>query len=188
VTDRRSDLNAARTIWLTGLPSAGKTTLARALSARLRDQGRASLLLDGDALRAGLAVDLGFSERDRAEQSRRAAEVARLANDAGVNAVVALISPSREDRLRARRIVGAGRLRIVWIHAPLTVCEARDPKGLYRRARAGLLRDFTGIEAVYEEPLEAALCVNTEHASVEACLENLWQLLSSDWNAAPETA
>lgn len=161
------------TVWLTGLSGAGKSTLAAALAGRLRAAGRPQAVLDGDVLRAGLCRDLGFSDADRRENIRRVAEVARLMNEAGVTVVCALISPLRADRAMAREIVGDARFFEVHVAAPLAVCEARDPKGLYRRARAGLIPQFTGIDSAYEEPLAPQLRLPTGEQAVEVSVQAL---------------
>lgn len=142
----------ARVLWLTGLSGAGKSTLAAALHQRLVDAGVAAAVLDGDAVRAGLCRGLGFSPEDRRENIRRVAEVARLMREAGLVVICALISPLREDRAMARDIVGAAHFREVHVATPLEICERRDPKGLYRHARANALAQFTGVSAPYEEP------------------------------------
>lgn len=145
------------TVWITGLPAAGKSTLAKALEARLIDAGRLAYRLDGDNLRHGLCGDLGFSESDRAENVRRTAQVARLLADAGVVAIAALVSPYRNARELARELHEAEGLRFleVYVDTPLDVCEQRDPKGLYARARAGELSGMTGVDDPYEPSLEA---------------------------------
>ncbi len=147
-------------IWLTGLSGAGKSTLAVALAQCLNAQGHASYVLDGDALRTGLNADLGFSPADRHENIRRASEVAALFADAGLICIAALISPYRADRAAARKACRT-EFHEVHVSADLATCEARDPKGLYRRARAGELRGFTGIDAPYETPLHAELVIDT---------------------------
>lgn len=151
----------ALTVWLTGLSGAGKSTLAFALGAALRERRMAVSVLDGDVVRTGLCRDLGFSERDRHENIRRVAEAARLLNEAGVTVVCSLISPLRADRAMARDIVGADRFVEVHVSTPLAVCEVRDPKGLYRKAREGVLKEFTGISAPYEEPPSPSLSLDT---------------------------
>ena len=159
-------------IWLTGLSGAGKSTLAMDLEARLFGQGIRAFVLDGDNLRKRLSSDLGFAPEDRAENIRRVAEVARLFAEAGMVAVVALISPLRDDRDRARAIVGEG-FHEVHVRAGLETCESRDPKGLYARARAGRIAGFTGIDAPYEPPEKPELVIDTEATSVAACQEAL---------------
>ena len=149
-TDRARRMGQrAVTVWLTGLSGSGKSTIARELERTLHTQGRHAFVLDGDTLRTGLNQDLGFSREDRAENVRRTAEVARVLNDAGLIAVVALISPFRGERQRARQIVGAERFVEVYVDTPLDVCEARDVKGLYAKARAGEIPEFTGISSPY---------------------------------------
>jgi adenylylsulfate kinase len=167
----------ARTLWLTGLPGSGKSTLAMALDERLFASGRASFVLDGDNLRHGLCSDLGFSSEDRHENIRRVAEVAHLLNEAGLIVIAAFISPYRADRDMARRIVGDARFAEVHLATPLAACEARDPKGLYRKARAGQLSGFTGIDAPYEAPLAPALALDTSLLSIEQSLQRLMALV-----------
>lgn len=153
--------------WLTGLPGAGKTSVAAAAGRALSRHGRHVVVLDGDVLREGLCCDLGFDEDDRAENVRRAAEVARLMAQARLLVIVALISPSRAERLRARVIAGNLPFLEVFINTPLSVCEERDPKGLYKRARAGEILSFTGVSAFYEAPEAADLVLFTEGKSIE---------------------
>ncbi len=142
------------TVWLTGLPASGKSTLAAQVEARLLAHGRPAYLLDGDNLRHGLCGDLGFSAAERAENVRRAAQAARLLADAGTVALVSLVSPYAADRARARAIHAEDGLPFleVWVDTPLAECERRDPKGLYGRARRGELRGMTGIDGPYEPP------------------------------------
>jgi adenylylsulfate kinase len=153
------------TFWLTGLSGAGKSTIAFELEQRLRREKRPCAVLDGDNIRCGLSRDLGFSERDRRENIRRTAEVARMMNDVGLVVVISLVSPLREDRAAARAIVGEARFAEVYVSTSLQVCESRDPKGLYRKARRGELTGFTGVSAPYEPPLEPALAVDTSALS-----------------------
>ncbi len=165
------------TVWLTGLSGAGKSTLAIELEKALIDAGRACYLLDGDNVRSGLNRDLGFGPDDRRENIRRIAEVARLMNDAGLVVITAFISPYRADRTMAREIIATERFVEIYVEAPLEVCERRDPKGLYRKARRGEIPDFTGISAPYEAPEAPAATVETENRSVEQCAAALFQLV-----------
>lgn len=165
--------HAGAVIWLTGLSGAGKSTLAMGLERRLFDLGHASYVLDGDNVRAGLNADLGFSAQDRCQNIRRVGEVANLFADAGLICIVAFISPFKADRQRARAAVGKGRFFEVYLAADLATCEARDKKGLYRQARAGDLRDFTGIDSPYEVPDAPDLLLDTGTTSIDACLAQL---------------
>ncbi|CAB3719117.1 adenylyl-sulfate kinase [Trinickia soli] len=149
------------TFWLTGLSGAGKSTIAFDLERLLRCEARPCVVLDGDNLRCGLNRDLGFSDRDRRENIRRAAEVARVMNDVGLVVITSFVSPLRDDRAAAREIIGDARFVEVHVSTPLQVCESRDPKGLYRKARRGELAQFTGIGAPYEPPLAPALSLDT---------------------------
>jgi bifunctional enzyme CysN/CysC len=160
-------------IWLTGLSGAGKSTIAAALQLQLQSRGTPFALLDGDDLRTGLNSDLGFSEADRKENVRRVGEVARLMSNAGLVVVAALISPFRADRLAARSRMPPGRFIEVFVSTPLAVAEARDPKGLYRRARAGQLPNFTGISSPYEAPDAPELRIETEHITPEAAAQQI---------------
>lgn len=166
--------------WLTGLPGSGKTTIGDAVDRELAANGRHVVVLDGDNLRHGLCGDLGFSAADRAENVRRTAEVARLMGEAGLVVIVALISPFRADRSRARTIAGGLPFLEVYVDTPLAVCEARDPKGLYARARANAISAFTGVSAPYEPPEAPDLTVRTQGltvaASAAALCETLMQL------------
>ncbi|NLF16242.1 MAG: sulfate adenylyltransferase subunit CysN [Lentisphaerae bacterium] len=173
------------TVWLTGLSGSGKSTVARELERRLMAAGHLCTVLDGDTIRHGLNRDLGFSAADRTENIRRIAEVSRLFNDAGLIVITAFISPYREDRAQARDIVGAERFFEVHVNTPLEVCEARDPKGLYQKARTGAIAQFTGISAPYEAPEAPALVLDTTRlspadgaAAVQAVLAGLFQGLS----------
>ena len=154
-------------IWLTGLSGAGKSTLALALERRLFDLGWNVYTLDGDNVRTGLNADLGFSPADRQENLRRVGQVAALFADAGMVCVTAFISPYRDERARARIAAGDRPFIEVWVRSPLEECERRDPKGLYRRARAGTLKGFTGIDSPYEPPESADLVIDTEHIDIE---------------------
>jgi len=161
------------TVWLTGLSGSGKSTIGRELERQLMDAGHLCYVLDGDNVRHGLNRDLGFSATDRTENIRRIAEVARLFNEAGVIVITAFISPYREDRAQARAIIGPERFFEVFIDAPLAVCETRDPKGLYRKARAGEIQQFTGVSAPYEAPEEPALILDTTVLSPAGSAERI---------------
>ncbi|QIJ75402.1 adenylyl-sulfate kinase [Methylobacterium sp. NI91] len=159
--------------WLTGLSGAGKTTIADAVDRALTEAGRCSMVLDGDNLRQGLNRDLGFTTEDRVENIRRAAEAARLMADAGLVMIVSLISPFRAERAEARAVAGDIPFLEVFIDTPLAVCEARDPKGLYDRARAGKIPNFTGISAPYEVPEAPDLVLETRDRAVTASAQPL---------------
>lgn len=158
-------------VWFTGLSGSGKSTLANGLEEYLSDKGVMCFLLDGDILRQGLCSNLGYSLEDRKENIRRVSEVSRLFAMSGVVAIVALISPLRADRERARALFKDGEFIEVFVDAPLAVCEKRDVKGLYARARAGGIPDFTGISSPYEPPLNAEVHVETGLHSYESSLE-----------------
>jgi len=168
-------------VWLTGLSGSGKSTVANLLEKRLHAQGVHTFVLDGDNVRHGLNADLGFTEADRVENIRRVAEVARLMVDAGLVVIVALISPFRAERELARSRVGPGELIEVHLDVPLAVAEARDPKGLYRKARAGRLRDFTGIDSPYEPPEQPELRIDTSAVSAEGAVERIVAALVGHW-------
>jgi adenylylsulfate kinase len=150
------------TIWMTGLSGSGKSTLAVALEKVLLDRGIRSFVLDGDNVRHGLNKDLGFSPADRNENIRRIGEVAKLFTEAGLINVTAFISPYRADRDQVRKIMAAGDFIEVFVSCPVAVCEQRDPKGLYKKARAGQIPEFTGISAPYEEPDKPELTIHTD--------------------------
>jgi adenylylsulfate kinase len=156
-------------LWFTGLSGAGKTSLAQAVDAELHRRGMATALLDGDELRQGLCSGLGYSAADRAENIRRAGEVARLMVDAGLVVLAAFISPERAQRDAVRARLAPGAFHEVFVSTPLAVCEQRDPKGLYRLARAGELLQFTGVSAIYEAPLVAELVIDTTHLALQSC-------------------
>jgi bifunctional enzyme CysN/CysC len=165
------------TLWLTGLSGAGKSTLARDLEAELVRMGHPCSLLDGDTVRTGLNRDLGFTAEDRRENIRRVAEVARLLNEAGLIAITSFISPFRADREAARAIVGDDRFIEVFVDAPLGVCEQRDPRGLYRKARAGEIALFTGLTSPYEPPESPAVHLRTDAEPPDACVRRLVEAL-----------
>ena len=154
------------TVWFTGLPGSGKSTLARTVEARLAAEGVLAYVLDGDNLRFGLNSDLGFSPEDRAENIRRAGEVSALLHDAGAVVLAAFISPYRRDRDRVRSLHPEGSFVEVFVDAPLEVCEQRDPKGLYARARSGAIQDLTGVTAPYEAPVAAEMRIETASTDI----------------------
>lgn len=166
--ERREQLlrQKAAVIWLTGLSGSGKSTLANALEQELAAKGRHTMLLDGDNVRFGLNRDLGFSKEDRVENIRRIAETAKLMNDAGLIVLTSFISPYREDRLAARRIIGDAFIE-VYVSTPLEECEKRDVKGLYQAARKGQIAEFTGITSAYEVPQHPEITIDTSHADIE---------------------
>ena len=149
-------------IWLTGLSGSGKSTIANELAIKLQEEGKLAYILDGDNVRMGLNKDLGFSDDDRKENIRRIAEVAKLLSDAGVIVITAFISPFREEREKAKEIVGRDSFIEVFVRASLETCEKRDPKGLYKKARAGEIPMFTGIDSPYEEPLNYDIMVSSD--------------------------
>jgi adenylylsulfate kinase len=167
------------TIWLTGLSASGKSTLAYALESELIGAGHACYVLDGDNVRHGLNNNLGFSEADRAENNRRVAEVAKLFNDAGLIIIAAFISPATTDREIARGIIGDRFFREVHVSTSLRVCEERDPKGLYVKARRGEVANFSGISAPYEIPANADLVIDTATMSIEHATALLKSLIHS---------
>lgn len=164
-------------LWLTGLSGAGKSTLAVALEKRLFEQGQLCYRLDGDNIRHGLNTDLGFSDHDRTENIRRIGEVAKLFADCGVITITSFISPFKKDRTLVRALMPAGRFIEVYIKCTLDIAEARDPKGLYKKARAGEIADFTGISSPYEEPESPELIVDTGMLSIDAAVDQLWNAL-----------
>ena len=159
--------HGAVTVWLTGLPGSGKSTLAHEAAAMLAAEGVLAYVLDGDNLRFGLNSDLGFSPADRAENIRRAGEVAALLCDAGAVVLASFISPYRRDRDRARSLHPGGAFVEVFVDAPLEVCEQRDPKGLYARARSGAIDELTGLSAPYERPDAAELHIDTSSSDAQ---------------------
>jgi bifunctional enzyme CysN/CysC len=160
-------------LWLTGLSGAGKSTLAMALERALFDRGWAAYTIDGDNVRRGLNADLGFSPEDRQENIRRIGEVAALFADAGLVCITAFISPFHDDRARARATAGSRRFFEVYVKSGLAACEARDPKGLYGKARRGEIKGFTGIDSPYEEPEAPDLVIDTQNGDEAACIAQL---------------
>jgi adenylylsulfate kinase len=155
------------TIWLTGLSGSGKSTIAVELEHALIENRHLAYILDGDNIRHGLNKNLGFSPEDRTENIRRIGEVAKLFTDAGIITITAFISPYREDRDAVRKLLNNGEFIEVYVKCPLDVCEERDTKGLYKKARAGEVKDFTGISAPYEEPLNPELTIDSSKLTVE---------------------
>ncbi|MFQ6538470.1 MULTISPECIES: adenylyl-sulfate kinase [Aphanothece] len=160
-------------LWFTGLSGSGKSTLANAVNSALFEQGMACYVLDGDNIRHGLCKDLGFSDSDREENIRRIGEVAKLFLDAGVVVLTAFVSPFKADRDRARALVGEGDFIEIHCAADLGVCEERDTKGLYAKARAGEIKEFTGISSPYEEPELPELRVDTGGQGLEECVTHI---------------
>lgn len=160
-------------LWFTGLSGSGKSTIANALDVTLHSRGYHTFLLDGDNVRHGLNRDLGFSDRDRIENIRRVGEVSKLFTDAGLIVLSAFISPFSSDRRMVRNLFPAGEFIEVFMDTPLSTCEQRDPKGLYRKARAGEIKHFTGIDSPYENPEHAELVLDTSVKTVDACVEEL---------------
>ena len=166
-------------VWFTGFSGSGKSTVARRVEQKLLEKGRFTYALDGDNLRMGLNGDLGFSPEDRTENIRRVSCVAQLFADSGCIATCSFVSPYRADRDAARAMNREGRFVEVHVATSLEACEARDPKGLYKKARAGLIPDFTGISAPYEAPKKAEIVLSTEGRSVDDCADEV-----IDWLAA----
>lgn len=166
-------------VWLTGLSGAGKSTIARSVESALFARGNYPVVLDGDQLRQGLNSDLGFSISERSENLRRTGAVAALFADAAIIVLCALISPFRADRERVRGAVGAERFLEVFVDAPIEVCEGRDPKGLYQRARRGEIPEFTGISSPYEAPQQPALTIRTNDIDVNNATQQIIELLEA---------
>ena len=164
-------------VWLTGLSGAGKSTIASELEYQLVTRGVQACLLDGDNVRHGLCKDLSFSEADRHENIRRIGEVARLLANTGLVCIVAVISPFRADRLAARQLMPPGQFFEIFISAPLAICEHRDAKGLYAKARQGKIAEFTGLTSPYENPDNPEMELHTNLLSVDECVQNILSLL-----------
>ena len=164
-------------LWLTGFSGAGKSTLAHAIERNLYERNCATFVLDGDNVRHGLCSDLGFSQQDREENIRRVGEMAKLFTEAGVIAITAFISPYITDRERVRSILPAGEFIEVYCRCSLEICEGRDVKGLYKKARKGLIADFTGISSPYEPPINPEIIVDTGADSLDKCVEQVLNYL-----------
>jgi len=177
--ERREMLNRHRgvIVWFTGLSGAGKSTIAHTVEERLHRAGCRTFVFDGDNVRHGLCSDLGFSAPDRRENIRRIGEMSKLFVEAGIIALTAFISPFRADRERVRALVAPGDFLEVYCHCSLEICEQRDAKGLYEKARRGEISDFTGISSPYEEPLAPDLVLNTGASTVDACVDDVFALL-----------
>ncbi|EGW53844.1 adenylyl-sulfate kinase [Candidatus Endoriftia persephonae] len=177
--ERREKMNRhkAKLLWFTGLSGSGKSTLAHALEEELHQRGCHTYVFDGDNVRHGLCRDLGFSIEDRTENIRRIGEMAKLFVDAGVIALTAFISPIREDRERARGLFPHGDFIEVYVKCSLEKCESRDVKGLYQKARAGEIPEFTGISSPYEAPVKPEITVDTEIDTLEDCIAQILSVL-----------
>jgi len=171
----------ARCLWFTGLSGSGKSTIANLVERRLHAIGRHTYMLDGDNVRHGLNRDLGFTEADRVENIRRVGEVSRLMVEAGLIVLVSFISPYRSERQLARSLFDEDEFYEVFVDTPLEICEQRDPKGLYAKARRGEIANFTGIDSEYERPENAEIILETENQSAEACAEALVDQLLKSW-------
>lgn len=166
-------------VWLTGLPGSGKSTLAYALDQQLFNSGFQSYVLDGDNVRHGLCSDLGFSELDRAENLRRVAEMAKLLIDAGIITIAAFVSPHQAERAKANALIGQDRFLEIYCRCPVKVCESRDNKGNYAKARAGIILNFTGISAPYEPPEHPAITIDTSTTSIDKALTIILELIQT---------
>jgi adenylylsulfate kinase len=169
-------------IWFTGLSASGKSTLAMELEKRLHQKNIRSYVLDGDNIRQGLNKNLGFSPEDRKENIRRIGEVSKLFVDAGLITITAFISPYRDDRNMVRSLFAPGEFIEVFVDCSLEECERRDPKGLYKKAKLGEIKDFTGISATYEKPLNPEITINTQRLNLEDSIQLLWEYLSNKTN------
>jgi adenylylsulfate kinase len=178
---QRNRLNKHKSglLWFTGLSAAGKSTIAHHLEKELFDRGIRSYVLDGDNVRHGLNNNLGFSREDRKENLRRIAEVSKLMVDAGLVVLAAFISPYREDRAFVKNTVGEEHFFEIYVKCSVETCEKRDPKGHYKKAKEGIIKNFTGISAPYEEPAEPDLLIDTEELDVESSVQNVLELLDN---------
>ncbi|GIM28265.1 adenylyl-sulfate kinase [Clostridium polyendosporum] len=159
-------------LWFTGLSGSGKSTVATALEKRLNEKGKLTYILDGDNIRHGLSANLGFSDEDRVENIRRIGEVSKLFVDTGVITIVTFISPFRAERAKIRELLGKDFIE-VYIDCPIEVCEERDPKGIYKKARNGEIKNFTGIDSSYEAPLDPEITLQTYLKSIDDCADQV---------------
>lgn len=176
---RRAELNKhqSKVLWFTGLSGAGKSTIAHAVEEELYCRGFRTFVLDGDNVRHGLCADLGFSDRDRVENIRRIGEVSKLFVEAGVLVLTAFISPFRDDRMKVRTLLSSDDFLEIYCKCPLTVCEERDVKGLYKRARSGEIKGFTGISSPYEEPVDPELIIDTSIMTLDDSVQAVLDML-----------
>lgn len=165
-------------LWITGLPCSGKTSISKALHSRLKNEGLHSHILDGDVIRKGLSSDLRFTEKDRNENIRRAGEVSKLFADAGLIILVAFISPYRNGRNQVRSILKPDQFVETYLDCPIEICEKRDVKGMYKKARAGEIKDFTGVSSPYEPPINPEIRLQTDKLSIEECVDVIWEYLN----------
>lgn len=165
-------------LWFTGLSGSGKSTVAEHLERRLYNEGYFAQVLDGDNIRSGINNNLGFSPQERRENIRRIAEVARLYLNSGIITLNSFISPTRQIRAMARGIIGSEDFLEIYVNAPLEICEERDVKGLYQKARAGEIKGFTGIDAPYEPPLRPALEIRTHEQALETCVDQVFDFIA----------
>jgi adenylylsulfate kinase len=170
---RKLNKHKSCVVWFTGLPASGKSTIASEVEHQLHKKGIRTYLLDGDNVRHGLNSNLGFSPQDREENIRRIGEVAKLFVDAGMITFVAFISPYRNDRERARHILEHGEFIEIYVKCPIEVCEQRDPKGQYQKAKKGEIKEFTGISAPYEEPLDPEIVLETDRLAVDESVKKI---------------
>ena len=179
-TDRqRLNQHKSLFIWFTGLSAAGKSTIASRLEQQLHARAIKTYLLDGDNVRHGLNVDLDFKDAARTENIRRIGEVGKLMVDAGLVVIASFISPFIKDRQRVRKLMAAGEFIEIYVKCPLAVCHKRDPKGLYKKAASGKVKNFTGLDSIYEEPVAPEIILDTEASDVDKCVEQVLQYLDN---------
>jgi adenylylsulfate kinase len=178
----RQKLNGHRSfiLWFTGLSGAGKSTIAYRVEEELYKRGIRTYVLDGDNIRIGLNKDLGFSKKDREENIRRVGEVAKLFVDAGIVVLTAFISPYKKDRHFVRNLVGEKEFIEVYVKCPIEICEKRDPKGLYKKAKDGIIKQFTGVDDQYEEPENPEIILETDKMSIDECIKKILDYLDEN--------